>query len=189
MSLPDERSSYMEPSSPIGRRLLNLRISVVFDVKVIYHLWVSWAYSWCFPIWPRVWFIAVLGNAVGADFEYLYLLASHFLFPIRYLVTKSHLRCFMALAGILPVIRYLRTHRFNTLGAISIAPASVRFCLHACFWCDFDCTSECAILIARLLLVRFWLHQRVCDSDRTLAFGAILIAPESVRFWLHRMYL
>jgi hypothetical protein len=146
--------------------VLNLRISVVFDVKVIYHLWVSWAYSWCFPFWPRVWFIAVSGNAVGAGFWYLYLLASRFLFPIRYLVTKSDLRCFVALAGILPIIRYARTRRFNTLGAILIASASVRFCSHACFWCDFDRTSECAILIVRLVLVQFWLHQRVCNSDR-----------------------
>jgi hypothetical protein len=42
-------------------------------------------------------------------------------------VTKSDLRCFVALAGILPVIRYVRTCRFNTLGAILIAPESVRF--------------------------------------------------------------
>ena len=46
-------------------QILNLRSSVVFDVKVINHLWVSWANSWCFPIWPCVWFIVVLGNAVG----------------------------------------------------------------------------------------------------------------------------
>jgi hypothetical protein len=59
----------------------------------------------------------------------------------------------VALAGILPVIRYAHTCRFNTLGAILIAPASVRFCSHACFWCDFDCTRECAILIALYVLV------------------------------------
>ena len=47
-------------------------------------------------------FIAVLGNTVGADYNYLDLLVSHFLFPIRYLVTKSDLRCFVALAGLLP---------------------------------------------------------------------------------------
>ena len=38
-------------------------------------------------------------------------------------MTKSDLRCFVALAGILPVIRYARTRRFNTLGAILIASA------------------------------------------------------------------
>ncbi len=151
-------STLINTSMPLLLLVLNLRISIVFNVKVIYHLWVSWAYSWCFPIWPCVWFITVSGNAVDAGFWYLYLLASRFLFPIKYLVTKSDLRCFMALAGILPVIRYIRTRRFNTLGAILIAPASVWFCLHACFWCDFDRTSECAILIARLLLVQFWLH-------------------------------
>jgi len=43
-----------------------------------------------------------LGNTVGADYNYLDLLVSRFLFPIRYLVTKSDLRCFVALAGILP---------------------------------------------------------------------------------------
>ena len=47
-------------------------------------------------------FIAVLGNTVGAGYNYLDLLVSRFLFPIRYLVTKSDLRCFVALAGILP---------------------------------------------------------------------------------------
>ena len=45
--------------------VLNLRTSIVFDVKVIYHLWVSWANSLCFPISHRVRFIAALGNAVG----------------------------------------------------------------------------------------------------------------------------
>ena len=49
-------------------------------------------------------FIAVLGNTVGAGSNYLDLLVSCFLFPIRYLVTKSDLRCFVALAGILPAI-------------------------------------------------------------------------------------
>ncbi len=43
-------------------------------------------------------FIAVLGNTVGAGSNYLDLLVSRFLFPIRYLVTKSGLRCFVALA-------------------------------------------------------------------------------------------
>ncbi len=57
--------------------LLNLRSSVAFDVKVIYPLWVSWANSWCFPIWPRVQFIAVVGNAVGVGFNTL-----AFLFPV-----------------------------------------------------------------------------------------------------------
>jgi len=47
-------------------------------------------------------FIAVLGNTVGVDYNYLDLLVSRFLFPIRFLVTKSDLRCFVALAGILP---------------------------------------------------------------------------------------
>ena len=47
-------------------------------------------------------FIAVLGNTVGAGYNFLDLLISRFLFPIRYLVTKSDLRCFVALAGILP---------------------------------------------------------------------------------------
>jgi hypothetical protein len=47
-------------------------------------------------------FITVLGNTVGADYNYLDLLISRFLFPIRYLVTKSDLRCFVALAGFLP---------------------------------------------------------------------------------------
>jgi len=63
---------------------------------------VSWANSWCFPIRPRVRFISVLGNTVGAGYNFLDLLVSRFLFPIRYLVTKSDLRCFVALAGILP---------------------------------------------------------------------------------------
>ena len=59
-------------------------------------------------------FIAVLGNTVGAGSNYLDLLVSCFLFPIRYLVTKSDLRCFVALAGILPAIRYVPTCRSNT---------------------------------------------------------------------------
>jgi len=46
-------------------------------------------------------FITVLGNTVGAGYDYIDLLVSRFLFPIRYLVTKSDLRCFVALAGIL----------------------------------------------------------------------------------------
>jgi hypothetical protein len=76
---------------------------------------VSWANSWCFPIQPCVRFIAILGNTVGAGCNYLDLLVSHFLFPIRYLVTKSDLRCFVALAEILPTIRYVPTRRSNTL--------------------------------------------------------------------------
>ena len=35
----------------------------------------------------------------------LLLLVDPFLFPIRYLVTKSDLRCFVALAGMLPALR------------------------------------------------------------------------------------
>jgi hypothetical protein len=41
---------------------------------------VSWANSCCLPIRPRVRFIAVLGNTVGADYNYLVLLVSLFLF-------------------------------------------------------------------------------------------------------------
>jgi len=59
-------------------------------------------------------FIAVLGNTVGAGSNYLELIISRFLFPIRYLVTKSELRCFVALAGILPAIRYVPTCWSNT---------------------------------------------------------------------------
>ena len=59
-------------------------------------------------------FIAVLGNTVGAGSKYLDLLVSRFLLPIRYLVSKSDLRCFVALAGILPTIRYVPTCRSNT---------------------------------------------------------------------------
>jgi len=59
-------------------------------------------------------FIAVLGNTVGADSNYLDLLVSGFLFPIRYFVTKSDLRCFVALAGILPAIKYVPTCWSNT---------------------------------------------------------------------------
>ncbi len=44
------------------------------------------------------------------------------------------------------------------------------------------------VLVGLTLLVRFWSHQRVCDSARTLAFGVILIAPASVRFWLHACF-
>ena len=58
--------------------LLNLRSSVVFDVKVINLLWVSWANSLCFPIWPCVRFIIVLGNAVGVGSYYLSLCVSRF---------------------------------------------------------------------------------------------------------------
>jgi hypothetical protein len=87
-------------------------------------------------------------------------------------VTKSDLRCFMALAGILPIIRYACTCRFNTLGAILITPASVQFCLHACFWCDFDCTSECAILIASCVLVGLTLLRHVPQYKCQHASGA-----------------
>ena len=59
-------------------------------------------------------FIVVLGNTVGAGYNYLDLLVSHFLFPIRDLVTKCDLRCFVALAGILPARRYVLTCRSNT---------------------------------------------------------------------------
>ena len=59
-------------------------------------------------------FIAVLGNTVGAGYNYLDLLVSCFLFPIRDLVTKCDLRCFVDLAGILPAIRYVPTCGSNT---------------------------------------------------------------------------
>ena len=85
-------------------------------------------------------------------------------------MTKSDLRCFMALAGILPIIRYARTCRFNTLGAILIAPASVQFCSHACFWFDFDCTSECAILIAPYVVVG--LTELFSSCDVVSVFGS-----------------
>ena len=52
----------------------------------------------------EVQFIAVLGKAVGVGSKYLCLLVSRFLFSIRKanLVPKCALRCFVALAGILP---------------------------------------------------------------------------------------
>ena len=58
-------------------------------------------------------FTAVLGNAVGVGFNTL---ASRFpfLFPVRYHVTKSDLRCFIALAGMLPAISYVHTCRSNS---------------------------------------------------------------------------
>ena len=64
-------------------------------------------------------FIAVLGNTVGAGSNYLDLLVSRFLFPIRNLVTKCDLRCFVVLAGILPAIRYVPTCGSNTCQPIS----------------------------------------------------------------------
>ncbi len=108
-------------------------------------------------------------------------------------MSMSDLRCFVALAGILPVIRYIRTCRFNTLGAISIAPASVRFCSHACFWCNFDCTSECAILIAPYILVgltlpphipmRIWFN----NSDLTERSGLVTRVASDLG-WAHQKY-
>jgi len=69
-------------------------------------------------------FIAVLGNAVGAGSYYLDCLVSRFLFSIWYLVTKSDLRCFVALAGILPAISL-----YVLVGLTSITFVSSRACL------------------------------------------------------------
>ena len=60
----------------------------------------------CFPVSHRVvQFIAVSGNAVGVGSLNLDLLVSRFFIPIRNLVTKCDLRCFVALVGILPARR------------------------------------------------------------------------------------
>jgi hypothetical protein len=78
-------------------------------------------------------FIAALGNTVGAGFKYIDILVSRFLFPIRNLVAKCDLRCFLALVfsalilsdqctcsvhssqSALPAIRYVRTCRSNNV--------------------------------------------------------------------------
>jgi len=88
-------------------------------------------------------FIAVLENTVGADYNYLDLLISRFLFPIRYLVTKSDLRCFVALAGILPAEKDCRSNSYDNSNLFCV---SLQICPQIVF-----CVSPSKILFSYLL--------------------------------------
>ena len=94
-------------------------------------------------------------------FAIRYLVRFPFLFPIKYLVTKIDLRCFIALAGMLPAIGYVCTCRSNSVFPLNRglpAMAEGRSCGRQCPWFLFTKKLQSSSFTKRGSYVELALH-------------------------------